>query len=150
MDVHRRIAGGPIGHTSFLNDYVVLEGDVILDANVRTFGFVRVRNAHVVAGLSVSVWSGNLFLSNGNNYVAPAIWGAGTLVPYQNAAVLNVTGDTYVNNAKCALALTSNLLTTGTQFTAGTPGSWTSGVSLTAANLDTAPIQDPGSGARFC
>lgn len=79
-------------------------------------------------------------------FTGPA-FGSFSVTVYPGSELWNDTGSTWATKFLTTGALRLGTATTGTSYDAGV---WTSGTTITAANLDTyGGLQDPTSGARF-
>ena len=76
------------------------------------------------------------------------LWGAGLINTEQpNGSIFNETGDTWANSLTVG-TLQIDGEVTATSYSAGT---WTDGVDLTTANLDSdGGLQRPTTGSRYC
>jgi hypothetical protein len=116
-------------------------------------------NVSIAGGISTNggtVFFGSVHVAQGIQVRASVLQLAG---PLWGSAALNVVpgGTVYIINTTAVLALLNTgvlvfggVLFTGTAYNPGT-GLWTSGIALTAANIDANHgLQDPAIGARFC
>ena len=122
---------------------IILHGSTTIGSGALTSAY----NVHVPSGATVIVQSAGAMSLRAGGFNG-ALWGAGTVQPYQGGLVVNRSGSTWAATVlMAALKLTSNALTTGTVYS-GT--SFTNSVSITSANIDTyGAIFDVNSGARF-
>lgn len=125
-------------------DFNWLDADFIIDDGGGLSGEVSIG---VVQFYSTTACHGNaeVRIVNGSSYGA-VLWGTGTINVQAGSLLWNTSGTTWVNSFYATLQLKGAV--TGTRYNSAT-GIWTSGIALTAANLDGyIGLQDPISGAR--
>jgi hypothetical protein len=129
--------------------YGALDGDAIMNPSINTssddfFGAVFTQGP-------VNVFSSALTKIDDVWVTGQAvIWGPGAVNVEDSAILEKVVGNTWVATLLNTGGLNLRGTGTGTAYTPGAPGVWTSGITLTAANLDAHNgLQNPISGTKY-
>ena len=136
------------------------QGAVDLDAICRPQCTVFGQDAAIIGTIFVD--TGNLIInaceawldSDVFGLIGPCVYGPGAIQVVRGGRLFLIGGDagggTWAGTVKCTGGITMEGLSTGTKYVAGTPGVFTDGIALTAANLDTyGGLQNPVTGARI-
>jgi hypothetical protein len=137
----------PLGSNPILSG-VSIKNDTIVHGNALIYPGVNfLYNAHILNSIGAT---GGATVRLNSSGTLGAVWGAGSLFAYEGSVVNNRTAQTWANTVLVAgLKLNSASATTGAAYDGG--GGWSSGISLTSANIDSNNgLQDPNTGARFC
>jgi len=143
------VAGGGVPTTGFgnfitLHEFAALDGDfVAFDATANEMAFIG--NVYVSDILSIFN-AGLLKIDSSWGYGGPALYGPAACSVQDAGRLMKIDG-TWASALLFSGALTLSGVATGTKFVSGT---YTAGVSITPANLDSfLGLQNPLTGARY-